>query len=232
MSSAAGAGGDAGAGVGIGISAGVGYGGAADTAYAAAAATAAAASASAAAAAAAGGAVAGAAATTSVPKAKRTNLDEAHRHAVIAELLRTSIDGAIQKGAFTRVAAMFNTNRHTIASLWKLYVVQKSDGVLSPNLRSKRVGKCGRKRTDWESLTAAVPEIPLKDRATQRTFAAALGIPRSTFRNNLKRLGLRTSKGSLKLRLDKERRGGAPTAAEVPGGSQEVLDAAQPVTRV
>ncbi|CAN0473195.1 unnamed protein product, partial [Scytosiphon promiscuus] len=69
------------------------------------------------------------------------------------------------------------------------------------NLRSKRVGKCGRRRADWESLTAAVSEIPLNDRTTQRTFAAALGIPRSTFRNNLKRLGLRTSRGSLKPRV-------------------------------
>lgn len=47
----------------------------------------------------------------------------------------------------------------------------------------------------WESLTAAVPEILPKDRTTQRTFAtqrafaAALGMPIATFRNNPKRLG-------------------------------------------
>ncbi|CAM9100244.1 unnamed protein product [Laminaria digitata] len=234
----AGYGAGASADVGVGIGAGAGYGAGVDVAYADAAYAAAAAANAAATtpggAGAGADAGAGAAGAAGGPggaggaghKAKRTNLDEDHRHAVIAELLRTSVDGVIQKGAFTRVAAMFKTNRHTIASLWKVYVLQKSDGVVSPNLRSKRVGNCGRKRVNLESLTAAIPEIPLKDRTTQRTFAAALGIPRTTFRNNLQRLGLRASKGTRK-----PRRRGAPTPAKVPS-SQQVLNAAQSGTRV
>ena len=78
------------------------------------------------------------------------------------------------------------------------------------------------------------PRDPPQDRATQRTFAAALGILRSTFRNNLRRMGLRTAKGSLEPRLNKERkRGGASTSENVPGGSQEVLlGVAQSVARI
>ena len=90
---------------------------------------------------------------------------------MIAELLRTRKAGVIQKGAFTRMAAIFKSRLLDQQALR----VHKSGAVVgAANLRSKR--KCGRKRVNLESLTAAIPEVPLKDRTTQRTFAAALGL--------------------------------------------------------
>ena len=60
------------------------------------------------------------AAAAAAAKQKRTNLDVKARQAVIAELLRTSESGVVKKGAFTTaMAALFKTNRHSIARLWK-----------------------------------------------------------------------------------------------------------------
>ena len=82
-------------------------------------------------------------------KQKRNNLDSDHRDAVIAELLRGSNGGKLQKGDIQRVAVRIDSNRWTIARLWTEYQRQKSDGVVKPLLRNKRLGNAGRKGLDF-----------------------------------------------------------------------------------
>ena len=54
-------------------------------------------------------------------KQKRNNLDSDHRDVVIAELLRGSSAGKLQKGDIQRVAVKFDSNRWTIARLRGLF---------------------------------------------------------------------------------------------------------------
>ena len=137
-------------------------------------------------------------------KKKRNNLDSDHRDAVVGELLRGSSQGKLAKGDIQRVAAQFNSNRWTIASVWKEYQQQKSDGVVKPLLRNKRLGNSGRKGIDVVKYGEALREIPIKNRTTIRSLAAALGIPHSTLHLNLKKLGLHASKTYLKPMLKEE----------------------------
>ncbi|CAM9894558.1 unnamed protein product, partial [Laminaria digitata] len=99
-------------------------------------------------------------------KQKRTNLDVNSRQAVIAELLRVSDKGTVKKGAFTKVAAQFNTNRHTIASLWKHYHLQKAAGVVSPDLRNRRFGTAGPKGVDLGAFREKIAQVPLTNRTS------------------------------------------------------------------
>ena len=73
---------------------------------------------------AAGGAAGGAGAGAAVPKEKRTDLGVQARQVAVAEVLRTSQDGVAKHGVFTAVAEQFNTNRRSIARLWKQYQLQ------------------------------------------------------------------------------------------------------------
>lgn len=125
------------------------------------------------------------------PIAKRKNLTIPERRAVISELLTGSNKGTLARGDLTRVAQMFDTNRYTIAKLWKEYGKQKSNGVVDPDLSSRRKGNSGHKGIDLEHFREALAQIPMKNRTSQRSLAAALGMPRSTLFNNLDKLGLK-----------------------------------------
>lgn len=125
------------------------------------------------------------------PIAKRKNLTIPERRAVISELLTGSNKGTLARGDLTRVAQMFDTNRYTIAKLWKEYGKQKSNGVVDPDLSSRRKGNSGHKGIDLEHFREALAQIPMKNRTSQRSLAAALGMPRSTLFNNLEKLGLK-----------------------------------------
>lgn len=129
---------------------------------------------------------------------QRKNLNGDERTAVIAELLKGSDNGILRRGDIKRVAEMFMSNRYTISALWKEYQQRKAAGEMSPDLRNKRRGKSGRKGIDLDSLRAALKEIPIKNRTTQRAVAAALGIPKTTLQRNLKKLGLRVVSRYLK----------------------------------
>lgn len=122
---------------------------------------------------------------------QRKNLNEAERRAVISELLMGSDAGTLAKGDLTRVAQMFGTNRHSIAKLWKEYTKQKGAGVVDPDLSSRRKGNSGHKGINLVHFREALERIPEKQRTSQRALAEALGMPRSTLSNNLKKLGLR-----------------------------------------
>ncbi|CAM9281708.1 unnamed protein product [Ascophyllum nodosum] len=71
---------------------------------------------------------------------KKKNLNDAERSAVIAELLKGSNNGVLQKGDYNRVTELSGTNRWTIAALWKEYGRQKAAGAVCPDLHNKHCG--------------------------------------------------------------------------------------------
>ena len=130
---------------------------------------------------------------------KRNNLNGAERSAVIAELLKGSNNGILRKGDFSRVAELYGSNRWTIAALWKEYQRQKIAGAVCPDLHYTRRGNCGKKGVNLDFPREALKDIPIKNRTTQRSVAAALGMPKTTLRDNLKKLGLRAVSSYLEL---------------------------------
>lgn len=133
---------------------------------------------------------------------KRKNLTDAERTAVIEELLKGSNNGVLRRGDFGRVAGMFGSNPRTIAKLWKEYERQKADGVVRPDLRNKRRGKSGRKGIDVDGLLERLKDVPA-DKTSLRALSDALGIPKSTLQNTLKKRGLRAASRHLKLFTDR-----------------------------
>ncbi|CAN0260747.1 unnamed protein product, partial [Pylaiella littoralis] len=129
---------------------------------------------------------------------KRKNLTTSEKRAAIAELLKGSKNGKLGKGDLKRVGEQFQQHPQTISRLWKDCNKQKDAGEVDPNLDNKRKQKSGRKGIDLVSIQAALAGIPIKNRTTIRGVAAALGIPRSTLFDNLKKLGLRAASRYLK----------------------------------
>ena len=76
--------------------------------------------------------------------------------------------------------------------------MQKEGGAVYPNLDNRRKVNSGRKGIDLTAVPAALKEIPIKSRTTIRGVAAALGLPRMTLFDNLKKLGLRAASRFLK----------------------------------
>ncbi|CAN0272286.1 unnamed protein product [Ascophyllum nodosum] len=131
-------------------------------------------------------------------KVPRNNLTEKQRHRLIEHLLEGSTKGVLGQGAINEAAETFSCSRYQVSGIWKRYQKQRSDGVTDINLRNGRGGHSGRKGIDVEKLTAALVEVPLKNRTTQRAVAKQLGIPQQTLQRNLKKLGMRAASRFLK----------------------------------
>ena len=133
--------------------------------------------------------------------AKRKNLNDLKKAAVIRHLLAGSKDGVLKRGACKAAAEEFGCELHSIKRLWRKFHEQHQAGVAHAQLANGRKGKSGRKGIPIEELRARLRDISLNDRTTQRRLAPALGIPKATLHNNLKALGLRAHSNALKLYL-------------------------------
>ena len=129
---------------------------------------------------------------------KRKNLTTSQKRGAIAELLKGSNNGKLCRGDLKRVGEQFEQHPETISRLWKSYNQQKEDGVVDPNLDNRRKVNSGRKGIDLVAVRSALKEIPIKSRTTIRGVAAALGVPKMTLFDNLKKLGLRAASRFLK----------------------------------
>ncbi|CAM9645655.1 unnamed protein product, partial [Ascophyllum nodosum] len=129
---------------------------------------------------------------------KRKNLTTSQKRGMIDELFKGSTNGVLIHGDLGRVADMNGQHRYTVSKYWKESKKQKDAGVEDPDLHNKRRGNSGKKGIDLAPLLEALKEIPLKNRTTQRSIAAFLGIAQSTLFNNLKKLGLRSCSRFLK----------------------------------
>ena len=122
---------------------------------------------------------------------KRNNLTTSQKRGMIDELLKGSTNGVLIHGDLGRVADIYGQHRHTVSKYWKEYKKQKDAGEEDPDLHNKQRGNSGKKGIDLAPLLEALKEIPLKNRTTQRSIAAFLGIAQSTLFDNLMKLGLR-----------------------------------------
>ena len=87
-------------------------------------------------------------------------------------------------------------SRFAMLNLWKKYKQDKAAGKAAPGETCRR----GSKPRDLTALKEKLRDVPLKLRTTQRSVAAAIGLPRSTFARNMDRLGLKAwTKGGLAL---------------------------------
>ncbi|CAN0455456.1 unnamed protein product, partial [Pylaiella littoralis] len=89
------------------------------------------------------------------------------------------------------------------------------------DLHNKRKGNSGQKGIDIAALKVVLQEIPLKNRTTIRSIAAALEIPTSTLFDNLKNLGLRSCLRFLKPLLSDDGKAQRLAWALSPGGARK-----------
>ena len=97
-------------------------------------------------------------------------------------------NGVLLHGDFGRMAEMYGQHRRTVSKYWKEHSIQKATGGEDLDLHNKRKGNSGQKGLDLAPSLEKLKEIPLKNRTTQRSIAAALDIPQSTLFDNLKNL--------------------------------------------
>ena len=91
-----------------------------------------------------------AAATSSAgQKEKRTNLDVAHRSAVIAELLRTSVDGVLKQGSFIRVAALLKKKDAPSQDCGTTTSCRRPMGSLAPTCATTVLARQGGRASTW-----------------------------------------------------------------------------------
>ncbi|CAM9704364.1 unnamed protein product [Pylaiella littoralis] len=99
---------------------------------------------------------------------------------------------------------MYQQTPKTVSKYWRLYKKEKESGEEHSDLHSKRKGNCGRIGVDITALVEALQQVPLNNRTTIRSVAAALNITKSTLWDNLKKLGLRSCSRFLKPYLTDE----------------------------
>lgn len=118
----------------------------------------------------------------------RKNLTRKERAAVVAFLLRVSVQLEPPFGAIAQCAADFECSEDQVSRLWKRTVKDIKAG--NPvNYDSGRKGRSGRKSRLSEEfrldLNHAIELIPLEDRTNIRTLASLLGIAKSTLHDYL-----------------------------------------------
>ncbi|CAM9920520.1 unnamed protein product, partial [Sphacelaria rigidula] len=117
---------------------------------------------------------------------KRKNLDDPEREEDIRYLLTRSVDGVLKRDAYKNTAAKFGCHWETIERVWLKYEEEIAAGFAHPNLQSGCKGNSGKKGIGIEELRTRLRDIPLNKRTTQRRLAAALGVAKTTLRDNFK----------------------------------------------
>lgn len=133
---------------------------------------------------------------------KRPMMNNEFRQQLVMELFAETTNLNVPRGLMKHLGIKYGVNRTTIHRIWSKAKKQKTEGQdICVNHAKKN---CGRKPllTDEEILCS----IPLKQRTTLRSFAAALGVSPSTVYRLLKRGILRSHTNSIKPKLtDKHR---------------------------
>jgi hypothetical protein len=120
------------------------------------------------------------------PAMKKRNLTSEERRCIVSTLLLSVKPGdpdlILGRAVITSTAQFYDVNRKAIRGVWQ----RALSNFRNPNIRAfisspQKKGNCGRKKKwDCDELREAVKKIPLYQRRTNRSLAAALGIPKST----------------------------------------------------
>ena len=128
---------------------------------------------------------------------KRKQLTVQQRQAILQALIERSEDGILKRGSINAVAGQFNVSRLTVSNLWK----RGKESIASGNQYmdiSSRKSRCGRKRKDYTEELRGIVNVPLNQRSTVRSTAAALSIPTTTLFRNIKSGEIRSHTNSVK----------------------------------
>ena len=108
----------------------------------------------------------------------RKALTDDERFKILHHLLAVSRDGKLPHGTFASASGKFGVNHMTISRIWK----SRED------VRSKRKGRCGRKRK-WndELLQSLIQSAPSESRTTLKSLSEATGVPATTLHIYLKK---------------------------------------------
>ena len=124
------------------------------------------------------------------------NLTDDERQAVYEMVLSKMTNGKPAKGSFTAIAGQFRVHPLTVSRIWKAGAKSIAEGSICANVSSKRKGKCGKKAIEID--LDAVKAVPLSQRGTLRSLAAAIGIPKSTLHRKFKEGQLRRHSNAIK----------------------------------
>jgi hypothetical protein len=100
---------------------------------------------------------------------------------LLFELQTHGVDGKFARGTIPAVAQDFHVCQRTVRNVWKRAVANYQDPDIRQFRASPQKRNSGRPRKwNHDEVREAVKLIPLFQRGTIRTLAAALGIPKST----------------------------------------------------
>ncbi|KAL4140236.1 hypothetical protein PRNP1_014521 [Phytophthora ramorum] len=114
------------------------------------------------------------------------NFEDRERRGIIAELLKRSTNGELERGALAELAEELGRNRSTISRIWTKYTEAVAEGNEDESWRSGKKQRCGRKKVDRQELQALVAAVPIEDRQVQRQTAHHAGISRYLVRAMLR----------------------------------------------
>ena len=131
----------------------------------------------------------------------KPELSNAERNAIVQALLqRCNGEFVLERGAVNSVANEFNVNRNTIGRIWKRGIESMNNGNVSMDVSSKKKD-CGRKAKSFENELRNYPTIPLNQRGTLRSAAAASEIPKTSLYRRLKSGEIRAHTNTVKPTL-------------------------------
>ena len=128
-------------------------------------------------------------------------LTDVQRNAILQALLQRSENRILKHGAVKDIAQQFDVGRNTVGRIWKRGIesLDKGNNAMDASSRKK---SCGRKKKSY-SLDQYTT-IPLNQRGTVRSAAAAAGIPKSTFHGIIKSGAIRAHSNAVKPYLTPE----------------------------
>lgn len=124
------------------------------------------------------------------------NLKNEERQAIYELVLSKMTNGKPAKGSFTEIAGQFKVHPITVSRIYKAGRKSIAEGSICANVSSKKSGKCGRKSQEID--LDYVKSVPLSQRGTIRSLAAAIGVPKSTLHRKFKEGQLKRHSNAIK----------------------------------
>lgn len=97
---------------------------------------------------------------------------------IVASLLQQSKDLKLKCGIITNTAEQWNVSVNTVRRLWRAASQSLNETGKLPDFASKRIGKCGRKKSTID-IDARIRTVPWSQRRNLRSLSAAIQVPKS-----------------------------------------------------
>lgn len=110
---------------------------------------------------------------------RKKNLTDAERMAILQWLLQhrnKEQPNSLIYGTVSTTAAKFGVSKRTISAIWARGIQSLNSGSIFMDVSSQKKGNSGRKPIDIKAKMALIPSIPLNQRSTMRSLAAAINV--------------------------------------------------------